>query len=322
MRRHDDVLFPVTETRAEGLLDVGDGHQVHWEETGNPDGIPWIESHGGPGGRANRFLRALIDPERCRIIQFDQRGCGRSTPTGELDHTGLWHTVADMEAIRQHLGIDRWIVGGPSWGSTVSLAYAETHPERTIGVKVSGVWLCRAADIDWWYHGVRQIFPDAWAEYAGAVPADERHDLREAYQRRIFGDDPVEAEAAGRRQYLFEEAYMHFEPPFAPPNPERGLPYSRVFTHHAVNDFFLRENQLIDDAHRLAGIPVSLTTGRYDMCTTPAQAWDLAQALAPDRVRLQIVSGAGHYPSEPAMSRAVALETTTFLDWLDALGRT
>lgn len=323
MRRADDVYFSIPPTRAEGLLPVSDGHTIHWEESGHPDGIPWIEAHGGPGGRANRFLRGLIDGTRCRIVQFDQRGCGASTPTGELANNTLQHTLADMEALRVHLGIERWIVGGPSWGSTVALAYAQAFPERTIGVKVSGVWLVRQRDIDWWYRGVQELFPDAFHQYASPIPEPERGDLRRAYHRRITSSDPAVAQAAGQAQYLYEEAFMHFEPPFVAPNAEaRGLAYSRVFAHYAVNDFWLRENQLIEDAHRLRGVPVSLTTGRYDCCTTPVQAWDIAQALEPAFVRLQIVNAAGHYPSEPAMGRAVAQETRDFLDWLHALGRT
>jgi proline iminopeptidase len=316
MRRLDDVFFAVGPTLSEGELPVSEGCTVHWEQSGNLDGVPWIEAHGGPGGRANAFLRALVDGRRCRVIQFDQRGCGRSTPVGGLEANSLQHTIADMEALRVHLGIEKWIVGGASWGSTVALAYAEAHPERCIGVKVSGVWLVRKRDVDWWYHGVREIFPEVWDAYAAGVPDADRDDLRGAYARLILGGDA----AAAAAQFLYEEAFMHIEPPFVAPNPERGVAYSRIFAHYAANGFWLRENQLIEDAHRLKGIPVSLTTGRYDMCTTPVQAWDMAKALEPDLVRVQIINAAGHYPSEPAMSRAVAQETAAFLDWLAQLG--
>jgi len=321
MRRLDDVFYPAGATWAEGQLAVTDGCEIHWEQAGNPDGVPWIQAHGGPGGRANPMTRVLVDGTRCRIIQFDQRGCGRSTPVGGLEANSLQHTIADMEAIREHLGIERWIVGGASWGSTVALAYAETHPERCIGVKVAGIWLVRKRDIDWWYHGVREIFPEVWDAYAQGVPEDERGDLRGAYCRRILGSDAALAAQAGAAQFLYEEAYMHLEPPFVAPSPERGIAYSRIFAHYAAHDFWLRENQLIEEAGRLKGIPVSLTTGRYDMCTTPVQAWDMARALEPDMVRLQIINAAGHYPTEPAMSRALALETRAFLDWLEALKR-
>ncbi|MEQ1699528.1 MAG: alpha/beta fold hydrolase [Ilumatobacteraceae bacterium] len=318
MRRHDDVFFPVGPNRDEGLLEVGDGHRIHWFEAGNPAGVPVVECHGGPGGRGNVGLRRLLDGERMRIVQFDQRGCGESTPIGELANTSLQHTIADMEQLREHLGIERWIVSGPSWGSTLAIAYGEAHPERTIAVKASGVWLCRAADTEWWYQGVRRFFPDTWAQFASLMPEDRRGDLRAAYHELINGDDQALAARAGQSLYEYEESFMHLEPPMAPPNATRGLAYARVFSHFATNDFFLRDNQLIDDAHLLAGVPVSLLTGRYDNCTTPDGAWDLAQVL--DDVHLEFVNAAGHYPSEPLMSRAMALETTRFLDDLERRG--
>lgn len=318
MRRHDDVFFPVGPNREEGFLDVGDGHRIHWFEAGNPSGIPVVECHGGPGGRGNAGLRRLLDGDRMRIVQFDQRGCGESTPVGELAHTSLQHTIADMELLREHLGIERWIVSGPSWGSTVAIAYGEAHPVRTIGVKASGVWLCRRADIEWWYQGVRRFFPDTWSQFASLVPEHRRSDLRAAYHELINGWDGDLAAQAGQSLYEYEESFMHLEPPLAPPKAGRGLAYARVFSHFAVNDFFLRENQLIEDAPRLAGVPVSLLTGRYDNCTTPDSAWDLAQVL--DDVHLEFVNAAGHYPSEPLMSRAMALETTRFLDDLERRG--
>jgi proline iminopeptidase len=318
MRRHDDVLFEITPNRDEGHLDVGDGHAIHWFEAGNPDGVPLVECHGGPGGRGNMGLRRLLDPERLRIVQFDQRGCGESTPVGELAHTSLQHTIADMERLREHLGIERWIVSGPSWGSTVAIAYGEAHPERCIGIKATGVWLCRAADTDWWYQGVRRFFPDTWAQFASLVEPDRRHDLRHAYHEMLFGDDLELAQRAGQSLYEYEESFMHLEPPFMGPKQGRGLAYARVFSHFAVNDFFLRDDQLLEDAHRLRGVPVSLVTGRYDNCTTPDGAWDLAQGL--DDVHLELVNASGHYPTESAMSRAMATETTRFLADLERRG--
>jgi proline iminopeptidase len=321
MRRADDVFFEVSETRAEGLLDVGDGHHVHWEEAGAPDGMPWINAHGGPGGRGNPIMRTLLDTRRIRLVQFDQRGCGLSTPKGELTANSLQHTIADMEAIREHLGIARWVVGGASWGSTVALAYAEAHPERCLGVQAAAIWLCRARDIDWWYRGVQEIFPDLWEAYAGAIPEAERGDLPRAYWRRIMSEDLEVAQAAAAAQFYYEEGFMRLEPPFAPLPADRALNYSRIFSHYAVNGFWVAENQLIDQAHRLKGVPVSLVNGRYDMCTTPIQAWDMAKALDPADVRLTIVNVAGHYPTESAMARALATEHVRFLDHLDALGR-
>lgn len=312
------MFFPVHRNHHEGHLEVGDGHAIHWFDAGNLDATPLIECHGGPGGRANAGLRRLLDGERLHIIQFSQRGCGDSTPVGELANTSLQHTIADMEMLRNHLGIDRWIVSGASWGSTVALAYAQAHPEQTIAVKATGVWLCRPADTEWWYQGVRRFFPDTWAQFASLAPAERHHDLRAAYHEMINGPDPELAKRAGQSLYEYEESFMHLEPPMTPPHAGRGLAYARVFSHFATNDFFLTPNQLIGDAHRLAGIPVSLLTGRYDNCTTPDGAWDLAQVL--DDVHLEFVNAAGHYPSEPLMSRAMALETTRFLDDLQHRG--
>jgi len=321
VRRLDDPFFAIDEPRAEGLLAVGDGHCIHWSDSGAADGAAWIEVHGGPGSGANPAYRGLIDGRRCRIIQFDQRGCGASTPAGELVANSLEHTIADMEALRDHLRVEHWIVGGASWGSTVALAYAEAHPERCMGVKVSGVWLARPRDVAWWYRGVREIFPELWEAYAAPIPEAERSELRRAYHARIMSADPAVSAPAAIDQFLYEDGFMRFEPTSTPPTPDRGLAYSRIFAHYAINDFWLRPNQLIEDAPRLAGVPVSLTTGRYDMCATPVQAWDMARALEPARVRLQIAGGAGHNPFEPAMARAIALETTAFLDWLDREGR-
>ena len=313
MRRLDDPFYPAAEIRAEGMLPVSDRHSIHWFAQGNPDGIPTIQAHGGPGGRANPST-ALSDSERQHIVQFDQRGCGESTPTGELEENSLQATIADMERLREYLGIERWLVTGTSWGSTVALAYAETHPERCIGVKVAGVWLLRAEDVHWWYYGVRTVFPDMWDQYASRIPTEERHDLRGAYYRRIMDPDPAISEPAAYAQLLYEEAFEHLESALVKPTRERGIAYSRIFAHYAINDFFLRENQLIEDAQRIAHLPISLMTGRYDMCTTPNGAYDLAKALP--RARLSIVNAAGHYPTEQNMGRAMALETCAFLDLL------
>lgn len=320
IRRLDDPLYPVTPTRAEGMLEVGDGHEIHWMEAGNPEGIPFIDCHGGPGGRANPFLRRILDPERLRIVQFSQRGCGQSTPSLSTEHNTLQHTIADMERLREHLGITAWAVGGLSWGSTVALAYAEAHPDRCLGVKVGGVWLLRPADIDWWYQGVRRFFPDTWSQFAALAPAERHHNLRAVYHEMITGSDGALAAAAGQALYEFEETFMHLEAPFAPPNPGRGLAYARIFSHYATHDFFLTPDQLVREAGSLRGLHVSLLTGRYDACTTPDQAWDLAQALDPTDVRLEIVSAAGHYPSETPMSAALAHQTRLFIDELQRRG--
>lgn len=320
IHRLDDYLYPVTPDRAEGMLEVGQGHAIHWMEAGNPQGIPMVDCHGGPGGKANPYLRRILDPERLRIVQFSQRGCGQSTPSLSTQHNTLQHTVADMERLREHLGIERWAVGGLSWGSTVALTYAQTHPSRCLGVKVGGVWLLRPADIEWWYQGVRRFFPDTWSQFASLAPMDRQHALRAVYHELINGEDRALAATAGQSLYEFEETFMHLEAPFAPPNPDRGLAYATIFSHYATNDFFLEPDQLVRDAGTLRGLHVSLLTGRYDACTTPDQAWDLAQALEPADVRLEFVSAAGHYPSEPPMSAALAHQTRLFIDELERRG--
>lgn len=320
IKRLDDALFDLTPDTNNGMLDVGDGHRIHWFEAGNPDGIPLVDCHGGPGGRANMFLRRVLDPARLRIIQFSQRGCGKSTPTLSTEHNSLQHTIADMELLRMHLGIERWAVAGMSWGSTVALAYAEAHPERCFGVKASGIWLLRPADVDWWYQGVRRFFPDTWTQFAEVADASRRDDLRQAYHEMITGDDPELALRAGRALHQFEETFMHFEPPFAPPNPDRGLAYATIFSHYAINDFFLEPDELVRKADRLKGMHVSLLTGRYDACTTPDQAFDMAAALETEHVDLEIVNAAGHWPAETPTAMALANQTRRFIAELERRG--
>ncbi len=225
-------------------------------------------------------------------------------PPVELDGNSLDATIGDMEALREHLGIERWIVSGSSWGSTVALAYAEAHPERCLGLNLTCVWLCRAKDTEWWFQGVRSMFPELWEAFASLVPAEERSDLRQAYVRRILGDDPALAEAAATRLYLYEQGFMHFDAPLAEPDLQRGPGYGRIFAHYAAHDFFVRDTQLLDEASRLAHLPVEIVTGRYDCCTTPDNSFDLAGRLP--LASLTIVPGGGHYPTEVAMAQAVA----------------
>ena len=199
MKRLDDPFFPVRPPRAEGMLARDNGHAIYWEDAGALGGMPVIQCHGGPGGSSNAARRRFYDDALFRIVRFDQRGCGRSTPAGHLDGISLQATIADMEAIREMLGIEKWIVAGGSWGSTVALAYAEAHPDRCLGLNLTCMWLCRAEDIDWWFHGVRTMFPELWASFASLVEPDERHDMRAAYVKRILGNDKDLAAQAGAR---------------------------------------------------------------------------------------------------------------------------
>lgn len=300
--------------RATGLLDVGSGHRIAWQDSGAAEGLPVVSVHGGPGGSMVQGIGRFCDGRQIRTVQFDQRGCGASTPKGRLEANSLQHTIADMERLREHLGIERWVVTGGSWGSTVALAYAQAHPERCLGVAIQGTWLCRERDMQWWFHGVRTLFPELWEQFAGAVPEAERCDLRHAYCRRILGSDAELAAAFATRLFLYEEGFMRFEAPLQPADPSRGVHYGRIFAHYAQNRFFLEDDQLIRDAQRIAHLPILQVTGRYDTCTTPDNAFDLARFLPGSR--LKIVPAAGHYPTEPAMAAALPGLMTEFFGWV------
>lgn len=308
MRRLDDPFFPVSPANQTGYLERDHGHRVYYEDSGNANGMPIIFCHGGPGGSSKAGVRRTMDSSRYRIIQFDQRGCGHSTPAGELKENNLQKSIEDMEALREHLGVERWIVIGGSWGSTLALAYSEQHPKRVLSMLLIGMWLLRRSEIDWWFQGVRTVFPELWEQFASLVSAEERHDLRNAYCKRILGNDTELAAEAGRRLYLYEEGFMNYDPPLLPLDETRGPAYGRIFAHYAAHDFFLRENQLIEDVHRVADIPTILLTGRYDMATAPNNAYDLAKHL--NHVDLRIVSASGHYPNEKWMAEACVKATT------------
>ena len=307
--------YPEIEPFETGMLDVGDGHQVYWERVGRKGGKPAVFLHGGPGGGCSPNLRRCFDPSKYDVILFDQRGCGRSTPRGCLDANSLQHSIADMESLRRHLGIERWIVSGGSWGSTVALAYAEAHPSRCLGLFLVSPWLCRKEDTDWWFFGVRTLFPELWDAFAAIVPEAERGDLRTAYCRRILGDDPDVAARFATSLFLYEEGFMHFDAPIAPPDPGRGADYGRIFAHYAAHDFFTDDDGLLRNADRLDAMPVSIITGRYDCCTPPSNAWTLARHLP--HAQLEIVPGAGHYPTEPAFGHAIARAAQDFVELIE-----
>ena len=311
MQRLDDPFFTAVAPRAVGMLDVGGGHTIAWQDSGSEGGLPVISVHGGPGGSMVQGIGRFSDSRIMRTIQFDQRGCGASTPQGRLEANSLQRTIGDMERLRVHLGIEKWVVSGGSWGSTVALAYAQSHPQRCIGVFIMGTWLAREQDFQWWFHGVRKIFPELWRTFAQAVPAAERDDLRHAYCRRILGPDSKVADEFATRLFLYEEGFMRFDPPLMPADPARGPAYGRIFAHYAQHNFFLEEDQLLRDAAHIAHLPLMQITGRYDCCTTPDNAFDLWQVL-PDST-LKIVSGAGHYPTESAMAAALTGALSEFI---------
>jgi proline iminopeptidase len=268
--------------------------------------------HGGPGAGCDPMHRCFFDPERYRIVLFDQRGSGRSTPHAELRANTTWDSVADIETIRRHLNIERWVVFGGSWGSTLALAYGEAHPERVLGLILRGIFLCRPEDIRWFYQqGANRLFPDVWEAYLNPIPEAERHDLIRAYYRRLTGEDEVEQLRMAKAWSAWEGATLSLES-----DPEtvkhfteahRALSLARIECHYFVNDSFLEPNQLLRDAYRLHGIPGVIIHGRYDVICPLDGAWALHQAW-PDS-NLQIIPAAGHAASEPGIVHALVAAT-------------
>lgn len=308
------TLYPDIRPYVQHSLAVEPPHVLHVEECGNPDGIPVLFVHGGPGAGCEPYHRRFFDPRLYRIILFDQRGCGRSTPHAELDGNTTQALVADIEAIREHLGVERWMLFGGSWGSTLGLAYAETHPERVLGLILRGIFLCRPHEIRWFYQeGASRLFPDYWEAYLEPIPEAERGDLVRAYYSRLTSDDEVARMAAAKAWSLWEgrtasllpreELVNHFADPFT------ALSLARIECHYFMHDSFLEPDQLLRDAHRLAGIPGIIVHGRYDAICPLENAWQLARAW-PD-AELQIIPDAGHAASEPGIVDALVRATNS-----------
>lgn len=292
------TFFPELQPSRRGRLRVSELHEIYFEECGNPDGKPVLVLHGGPGGGINGFMRRMHDPQRYRIILFDQRGCGQSTPFAELRENTTWHLVSDMEALRRHLGVDSWQVFGGSWGSTLALAYAQSHPLRVRELVLRGIFTVRKFEIDWFYqYGASLLFPEAWQGFLAPIPEAERHDLVSAYHRRLTGGDEAE-------QLRCAKAWSQWEGATASllPNPDRirefgadrfALAFGRIECHYFINrGFFETDGQLIANAGLLSGIPGILVQGRYDVITPATTAFDLHRAWPGSE--LQIVDDAGH----------------------------
>ncbi|MBN8727453.1 MAG: prolyl aminopeptidase [Xanthomonadales bacterium] len=296
-------LYPDIEPYDSGFLQVSPLHRVYYEQCGNPDGKPAVFLHGGPGGGSSPKTRRFFDPARYRIVQFDQRGCGRSTPHAELTDNTTWHLVADIERLRGHLGIERWQVFGGSWGSTLALAYAQAHPERVTELVLRGIFMLRRWELEWFYQkGCDALFPDAWEAYLAAIPEVERGDLMSAYHRRLTSDDAAVRLAAAQAWSTWEastsfllqdEAHIR-----ASAGDEFALAFARIENHYFVNGgFFECEDQLLRDAHRLKAIPAVIVQGRYDVVCPMRSAWDLHRAWP--EADLRIVADAGHSAFEP-----------------------
>ena len=305
-------LYPDIKPFTVQRLAVDELHTLHVEECGNPHGLPVLFLHGGPGAGCESVHRRFFDPTLYHIVLFDQRGCGQSTPYAELSNNTTWHLVADIETIRQQLGIERWVVFGGSWGSTLGLAYAETHSERVLGLILRGIFLCRPQDIRWFYQeGTSRLFPDAWEHYLAPIPVAERGDLLQAYYRRLTGDDELERLRVAKSWSIWEGSTLtlEYDPAvvdrFA--KVHRALSMARIEAHYFVHHTFLEPDQLLRDAHRLKDIPGVIVHGRYDVICPLDGAWALHKVW-PDS-ELHIIPTAGHAATEPGIAAALVEAT-------------
>jgi proline iminopeptidase len=297
-------LFPPIDPFDQRMLDVGDGHHIYVEQCGNPAGAPVVVLHGGPGGGCSPAMRRYFDPTEWRIILFDQRGCGRSRPHASVRNNTTWHLVADIERIRHTLGIDRWAVFGGSWGATLALIYAQSHPEAAAYLALRGVFLSTQRELDWFYGGgAGQFWPEQWARFVSIVPEEERADLIAAYNRRLFSGDLMEETRFARSWAAWENALASMDSDGG--SGESPADYARAFArlenHYFVNKGFLEQDgQILNNLHRIAHIPGVIVQGRYDMICPPLSAHRLAAGWPSGQ--LQMIKTAGHALSEPGIS--------------------
>ena len=313
-------LYPEIEPYASGMLDVGDDQQLYWEESGHPDGKPVVFLHGGPGGGSSPTHRRLFDPARYRIIVFDQRGSGRSVPhasepDADLSANTTWHLVADLERLREHFGVERWQVFGGSWGSTLALAYAETHPDRVTELILRGIFTLRAAELDWFYEGgAAALYPDTWEGFIAPLPHVEPGGFIAGYHGLLNDPDPAVHGPAAVAWSTWEGSGITLLPRpelvarFA--EPSYALAFARIENHYFVNRGWMDEGQLIRDAGRLCDIPGVIIQGRYDVCTPPMTAWDLHRAWP--EAEFMMVPDAGHAFDEPGILAALISATDRF----------
>ncbi|EAR53083.1 proline iminopeptidase [Oceanicola granulosus HTCC2516] len=304
-KRAASHLYPPIDPFDQRMLDVGDRHRIYVEQCGNPNGLPVVVLHGGPGGGCSPAMRRYFDPEIYRIVLFDQRGCGRSRPHASVENNTTWHLVADIERIRTVLGIDRWVVFGGSWGATLALIYAQEHPESALALVLRGVFLMTRRELDWFYGGgAAQFWPDLWQRFAGLIPEEERGDLIAAYHRRLFSGDVMSETRHARAWASWENALASIDNDGS--GGESPADYARAFArlenHYFVNEGWLGpDRQILDRMDRLADVPGWIVQGRYDMICPPLSAFKLAEAW-PD-ARLKLVGKAGHALSEAGISQ-------------------
>ncbi|MFC0042050.1 prolyl aminopeptidase [Actinomadura rayongensis] len=318
------TLYPPIEPQESGMLDVGDGDTLYWEVCGNPDGVPAVMLHGGPGGGCTPDHRRQFDPEKYRIVLFDQRNCGRSRPHAadpgvSLEANTTWSLVADIERLREHLGVDRWLVFGGSWGSALALAYAQTHPERVTALVLRGIFTLRPFELYWFYQeGASLIFPDLWEDYLAPVPEDEREDLISAYHELLNSPDRATRVRAGRAWAQWEARTLTLRPDRAVVAPfeddDHAVAFARIENHYFVNEGFLEDEQLLRNVDRIRHIPAVIVQGRYDVCTPAATAWDLHRAWP--EADFHLVDDAGHAFSEPGILHRLIEATDRFAERL------
>ena len=310
----EQILFPPIEPTQTGMLKVDDLHTLYWEECGNPHGVPVLFLHGGPGAGITTKHRRFFDPTYYRIILFDQRGAGKSTPLGECRQNTTPLLVEDIECIRQMLGIEQWLVFGGSWGSTLALAYGEAHPQRCTGFILRGIFLCTRAEMDWFLNGMRWFYPDAHAAFAQSIPEQERGDLLRAYRARLFSDDPLVYGPAARAWSRYEGSCLFLQP--APETVEEfcteavSVALGRLEAHYFLHEGFFTDDQLIRNVDCLRHLPAVIVQGRYDIVCPPATAWRLREAWP--EATLHMIQDAGHAGTEPGIATALVAATEQF----------
>jgi proline iminopeptidase len=300
-------IYPDIEAYDSGMLALDDLHQMYYEQSGNPKGVPVVFLHGGPGAGANPTHRRFFDPAYYRIVIFDKRGSGRSKPLGEIRNNTTPLLVADIERLRQHLGIDRWFVFGGSWGSTLAIAYAEHHPDRVKGLGLRGIFLCRKSEIDWFLYGLKELAPEAWRTFSGFIPETERGDLLKAYHKRLMDPDPTVHMPAARAWSVYEGSCSTLLP-----SPETvkafgvdglALGLSRMEAHYFLNNIFLPENFLLENVGKIRKIPTFIVQGRYDLVCPIRSADDLTRVWP--EAKYQVIPDAGHSAMEPGTRAAL-----------------
>ncbi|MBX9724841.1 MAG: prolyl aminopeptidase [Candidatus Obscuribacterales bacterium] len=303
-----NTLFPEIEAYNQFFLSVAEPHKLYVEEAGNPNGQPVVFLHGGPGGGFSPNHRRLFDPAKYRIILLDQRGAGKSTPHASLENNTTWDLVADLEILRKHLNIERWLVFGGSWGSTLALAYAETHPEHVTGLILRGIFLCRPEEIKWFYQGgVDLIYPDLWEEYIKPIPVEKRDKMVEAYYELLDGPDEKARLQAAKAWSVWEGSTVKLIPSSdvisSFEDDLKALAMARIECHYFIHNCWLKEDQLIKDVPRIRNIPTWIVHGRYDVVCPVKNAWDLHKAFP--EAKLQIIQDAGHAYDEPGILTAL-----------------